>query len=156
MQFLPPEICSKFGEQIPNDVYLCMRNGDAQCAVFHRNNGCIVNLGAMVDFYGIKPYNVILLEYNGDGNFKTEIFNDDAVEINYPVRTIPLKKQRFSGPTGIMTDKVTGGFSNIELEKMSAKFFYNILSNSMVSYDVLIQKEHLQKGDMIQVICYFQ
>lgn len=68
-----------------------------------------------MDFYGIKPYYVFILEYNGGGNFRSQIFDHNAVEIYYPLRRISVNKPRV----------IEESFSSIESDKMAAKFYYN-------------------------------
>ncbi|KAK1379223.1 hypothetical protein POM88_025975 [Heracleum sosnowskyi] len=149
---LPPQLSSNFLQNIPENVYLRVRNGDAWCAYYRRHDACLVRLGAMINFYRLKPYNVILIKYKGDGNFNMEIFNNDNIEIYYPRRMIGLKKPRLTLTTGSTLEESRGDFSNIEVEKMAARFFYNASSNSRLSYDVIIQNEHLQNSNLLQVL----
>lgn len=144
LQHLPYEFCFEFGNQIPNYVYLGFTNGDTWGGVYKANKSTIENLSQMMDFYGIKPYYVFMLEYNGGGNFRTQIFDHNAVEICYPLKRVLLKKPRVIEET----------FSSIELDKMAAKFFYNASSDSRDSYDLFIKKEHLQQKTVIQVNSY--
>ncbi|KAK1353219.1 hypothetical protein POM88_052354 [Heracleum sosnowskyi] len=128
-----------------------MRNGDGWHGVYDRTKSCITRLGSMLDFYSVKPYYMILLEYTGDGNFKTEIFDHDVVEINYPLRPIGFKKPQLCGSNTLIGEEGIEQSTTIDIEKMASKFFYNAQSNSKVTYDVTIETEHLSKSDMIQV-----
>lgn len=47
----------------------------------------IENLDAMMNFYDIKPYYLILLQYKFGSNFKIEIYNPYVVEISYQTET---------------------------------------------------------------------
>lgn len=76
------------GDKIPENVYLRVRNCDAWFGSYSRQNCCIHNVGRMMDFYGVKPYYLILLRYKGFGRFSIEIFNHMNIEIDYPLRPI--------------------------------------------------------------------
>lgn len=146
---LPQDFCTKFSNEIPETVYLGVRNGEAWRAYYRHGCGTIVNLGAMMTFYRIKPYNIILLGYKGDGNFNMEIFNDN-VEIEYPLHFFGVKKQRLPIGTWPMTDLGRGSFTDFEMEKMAAKFFYNASRDSRMSYDLTIETEHLQLSNFVK------
>lgn len=94
---MPLDFCSLFGEKIPSNVYLRIRTGDVWCCVHDRENACISNVGLMMGFFDVKPYNVFLLEYREDGYFHVQICNGDTVKIDYPLRTIPFKKPSLVG-----------------------------------------------------------
>lgn len=98
-----------------------------------------------MSFYRIKPYNIIMLRYKGNGNFNMQVFNDN-VEIDYPLRffaTVP--------PTQLSK----GDFTDLEMEKMAAKFLYTTSGNSRMSYNLAIQREHLQISDLVEVKSHF-
>lgn len=133
------------GDKIPEFVYLRVQNCDSWRGNYRPNNACIENLGWMMSYYNVKPYNLVLLQYKGEGNFEMQIFNDNTVEIDYPMRKIGVKKARLTENEEI--------FSDIELEKLSAKFSYNAFKNSRISHEVIIKTEHLQDAEFIQVLC---
>lgn len=148
LQSLPPDFCCEMGDKIPLNVYLHVRNCDAWCGLYSQDNAYVKELCSMISFYGIKPYNVVLLQYNDLGTFGIEIFDDYNVEIDYPVRTICFKKPR---TTGMVAQIDKQDYHRLELEKMSARFWYNSYGNSRSSFDLLICREHLQKSNKIQV-----
>lgn len=147
---MPCQLGSTYLNNIPENVYLRVRNGEAWCAAYRSDDACIVNLRRMMSFYRIKPYNVVLLEYKGHGNFGIEIFNNDTIEINYPRRLYGVKKPRLTLSNGSEVENIQT-FTDIEVEKMAARLFYNASSNSRVSYNVKIRNEHLVDSNLVQV-----
>lgn len=75
---LPKELCNQFPNEIPETVYLRVQNGEAWRAYYREQSARLVHLGAMMCFYRVKPYNVILLTYKGAGYFTIQIFNDNV------------------------------------------------------------------------------
>lgn len=102
-----------------------------------------------MDFYRVQPYNIILLQYNGDGNFNIEIFNHEAVEIDYPLRPVAVKKPRLTEEMSNIEPRV---YSTVEVDKMWSRFYYNALSNSGVSCNLLIQKRYLKLSNKLEVM----
>lgn len=149
IQILPDKFCSEIGQYIPLNVYLRVRNCDACCGVYLHDKKCIDNLGNMMDFYVVKPYYVVLLEYKGFGSFNVEVFNNSNVEIDYPLRPICSKKQRLIGD--VCTTKPRE-FVPIELAKMAATFYYNVLNKSPFFCNIVIGKQHLEESIKIKVI----
>lgn len=145
---MPGDFCLRCGNEIPVNVYLRVRNCDAWCGLYRHDKACIEGLGRMMSFYGIKPFNIVLLRYNGCGSFSMEIFDDYHIEIDYAVRPISLKKSSLIQTTA---DNKTEDYSMLDLEKMSARFWYNSFGDSRSSYSVLIQDEHIEKSNKIEV-----
>lgn len=130
-----------------------MRSCDAWCGFYNYEDGCIQKLIPMMSFYQVEPYNVIILQYQGDGNFDVQIFNHDNVEIDYPIRPIPLKRPRL---TGCVTDIERPKYCKVEVSKLHARFLYNSFSSSTCSYEFVIENQHLHSSNKIEVIYVLQ
>lgn len=73
----------KYGLELPKKVFLHVPNTAIWSGQISGNNQYIEGLDEMMAFHNIKQYHIVVLEYRHGGNFKVEIFNPYAVEIDY-------------------------------------------------------------------------
>lgn len=52
---------------------------------YRKKSKSIQELNDMMEFYSIKPYHMVLVQYVGESYFKFQVYNPYAVEIEYPV-----------------------------------------------------------------------
>ncbi|KAK1362493.1 hypothetical protein POM88_046967 [Heracleum sosnowskyi] len=121
-------------------------------ATFIKTSGTIEGLQCMISFYGLKQYNLPLLQYTGGSHFNVHIFNCYAVEIEYPLHSIPSKK------SGIQTENLMCSNVNLitkskfETEILEVALNFNAYNNSDELWEVKIDNKNLEIKDLHQVL----
>ncbi|KAK1347230.1 hypothetical protein POM88_055053 [Heracleum sosnowskyi] len=119
---------------------------------FVKSSGTIEGLQCMISFYGLKQYNLPLLQYTGGSHFNVHIFNCYAVEIEYALGSIPSKK------SAIPTENLMCSHGNLltqskfELEILAAALNFNAYNNSDKLWEMKIDRKHLEIKDLHQVL----
>lgn len=147
LQLLPDSFYLQYGTALPKNVYFRVPTGDVWSGTSCKNSSRVKGLEDMMEFYGVKPYHVLYVEYNGADNFYLEIFNTYAVEIYYPRRSVCSKKRK----VGENVFKSKNVLLDVEVYKLCSTLCYNALYNSRAVYELVIMKEHLAVGQDIPV-----
>ena len=127
MQKLPLPIYSTYGESLPTNLVFHGPFNEVWPCTFKKGDNRIHGLEEWMDYYKIKPYNVVLLTYLGGPDFRFVIFSQYAVEMNYP---------------SIISE--TGSKNSVyEVDKLACKYQFNGFSNFVGKYHLLVEPAHL-------------
>lgn len=149
------KLCSTFVDEyrnvLPLQIYLELPCRKSWKASFSRLDGCIENLEEMMNYYGIKPYHMIILHYFGGNTFKVNIFNECAVEIRYHCLTLPSTTKIATRSTCYLSNNVGIFYNDVELQKIRGTLSFNANVNFLTLYEYKIQSEDLQSENKYQV-----
>ncbi|KAL8155193.1 hypothetical protein AgCh_000537 [Apium graveolens] len=107
---LPDEFVGEFGKGLAQTLYLRVKNCDTWRCYYDADNACITN-----------------------------IFDENTVEIDYPLRPVNYHRNVIDQQNRVV-------FSPMDLEKMAAKFLYNAMGISQYSHTLHINKQLLEEA----------
>ena len=129
---------------MPERLLLHVPPGVVWNGIYRKDRQWVEGVEKLMNFYSIKPYNLILFDYIGGPSFNLKIFNSYGVEINY--NTVKVSE--------ISTD--LGGslpnFSEIEIDKLGGTLSYNVYHSGRSICEVVIGRKHLRKSEVYKVI----
>ncbi|KAK1393238.1 hypothetical protein POM88_012294 [Heracleum sosnowskyi] len=94
-----------------------------------------------MSFYGIRPYSLVLLQYDGGVNFRVQLYSPYATELKY-------SNYEHSASCDLLYNK-------IQLAKFSSMFTYNAFDNFSGVYHLVIETKHLVGAKMLPVSSFF-
>ncbi|KAL1814323.1 hypothetical protein ACET3Z_016897 [Daucus carota] len=124
---LPLPIYTTYGESLPTNLVLHGPFDEVWPCTFKKGDNRIHGLEKWMDYYKIKPYNVVLLTYLSGADFRFVIFSQYAVEMNY------LSVVSGSGSKN----------SAYEVDKLACKYKFNGFCNFVGKYNLLVEPAHL-------------
>ncbi|KAK1390082.1 hypothetical protein POM88_018260 [Heracleum sosnowskyi] len=143
---LPLCFSEKYGDDLPESIYLKLPCGSIWRGTFSRSNNCIEGLESMFKYYRLKPYQVVSFHYSGGSIIEIEIFNSYGIEKEYPLRDKPCEKPIFTRKGGGWFKDAYYLECDFEVEKLESQFCYNAIRNGTGVYDLVISKDHLKRG----------
>lgn len=91
----------------------------------------------MMDYFLVKPYHLVLLQYDGFKTFKLKIFNPYAIEINYP------QEHRINHYASVYND--------LEIERLSVDYNMNVVGNIDLCSSLVLEAKHLFGDESVVV-----
>lgn len=117
------------GVELGTDVKLYGPSSVLWKGKFVKKSKSIEGLTEMMTFYGIKPYYMVVMKYEGEDKFKFEVYNPYAVEITYP----------FDGHASTLDLTC----NSIEVDKLECNFLFNALGNFQGVFRLHIEPKHI-------------
>ncbi|WOG92811.1 hypothetical protein DCAR_0312087 [Daucus carota subsp. sativus] len=136
---LPREFCVENSNRIPERVLLHVPPRVVWKGLFKKDRFCIERLEKMMSCYCIKPYHVVLFEYDGGRNFYLKFFNPYGVESSYHIED--------RSHAGVEMDKKFLTTSDFEDEKLCGTLSFNSYESAKGICDVVLRKRHLRKSE---------
>lgn len=139
LQKLSLPFAEKFRQTLPKKVFLHLPCTKIWRGNFSLENDSIVGLEKMMQYYGIKPYYMVLLNYVGDATFKVQIFNECAVEICYPFESFESHKKVATRRSRTLVQILGVDCSDIEIARIRDTLSFNANVNfpELYKYEVL-------------------
>lgn len=129
LQRLPLPFYVDCGGELPLDVKLHDPSSAVWKGKYVKKSKSISELTAMMTFYGIKPYHMVLVKYEGGPDFKFQVYNSYAVEIKYPMDKYSSKLDFFC--------------NSIEVDKLGSNFTFNAIGNFGGVHYLHIKQKHM-------------
>lgn len=107
---------------------------------FEKKTKSIEDVKDMMTFYGIKPYHMVLMKYEGGLILNFKFYNPYAIEINYPI-------QGHASPSNLV-------YNAIEVDKLASNFSFNAFGNFSGVHQFRIEQKHLLGCSFTEVIFY--
>lgn len=151
LQKLCLDFVAEYGELLPELVFLQVPNGDIWCGRYYKYSFYVDGVHRLMNYYNVKPYFMVRFEYFGDANFSIQIFNEYAVEIDYPLlcrRTLNNQYWESLESTGF-------NFSDFDLDKLNVISCFNTIDNFVRQYQLEIKFNSKAFEDYYEVL-YFQ
>ncbi|KAK1393025.1 hypothetical protein POM88_012081 [Heracleum sosnowskyi] len=126
---IPLVFYAHYGHELPENVFLHVDCSYVWQGKVVNGGKYIEELEDMINYYGIKPYHMVLLQYDRVENFKVQIYNPYAVEIMYP-------SEKSTGTANMVCNE-------LKLDKLCCTFTHNALLNFSVVYYLVVEKSHL-------------
>ncbi|KAK1360715.1 hypothetical protein POM88_045189 [Heracleum sosnowskyi] len=118
--------CSRYRKSVDEKVYLYLPSSAIWFGSFVLKKHRIEGLQNFMRYYDVKPLNVFVLEYFGKSDFRVEIFNLYAIEIDYGLKTIPFEngKCTVNHVGGVIAEEWKS--SEIEIDKINHMWHINL------------------------------
>lgn len=137
MKALPEAFSSYQPERLPELVQLHVDDFKTWHGRISKDRLFIEGLKALMDYYLVKPYHFVQLQYDGFKKFKMHIFNPYAIEINYHV------EHRINHYASLCTD--------LEVERLAIDFNLNLVGNIVLCSSLVLEAKHLNGDDSVVV-----
>lgn len=123
-------------------------NGDCWSCIYDSKYRWIAGLKRFMEFYGVRPYWFMVVNYFGGMKFGVNIFSPKCVEILYP-KLLPAHVK--SNTNDFIEAKGFDGRDIID-EKSGALLSFNMGSGSCNFFSFVVQSSHLNE-DVGKVVC---
>ncbi|KAK1388565.1 hypothetical protein POM88_016743 [Heracleum sosnowskyi] len=133
---LPIVFYVEHGKSLPSKVRLHVESSHVWSGTVVDGGKKIEGLEGMMSFYGIRPYSLVLLEYDGGVNFRVQLYSPYATELMY--------SNYEHCPSSDLV------YNKIELAKFSSMFTYN--ENFYGVYHLVIKNKHLVGEKMLHIL----
>lgn len=143
-----------YGTGIPKKLYLHLPFGAIWFGSYVHSEYSIVGLENFMHYYNIKASSLLALEHLGGCDFKVEIFNCYAMEIDYGVKDIPFQGSCCTVNHVGVEIKTEVEASDIEDDKFWTTLCYNAQSNLRGTVQMRINNEHIQSQTLTKVFKY--
>lgn len=118
------------GEELSKELKLHGPSSTLWIGKYVSKRRSIEGLTGLMKCYGIKPYHIVVMKYNGGYQFRLEVYNSYAVKITYPPDRHESTLDLFCNST--------------KLDKLCCNFMFNAFRNFKEFINCLF----------IQIICW--
>ncbi|KAL1809348.1 hypothetical protein ACET3Z_026338 [Daucus carota] len=124
---LPLPFFVTFEESLPTDLVLHGPLDDLWPCTYRKGDNRIHGLEDWMDYYKVKPYNIVRLHYLDGPDFRFEIFTQYAVEMSY----------------NSVISEIASKNCVYEVDKLCSKYLFNGFRNCVGKYSLVIDSNHL-------------
>ncbi|XP_050914486.1 putative B3 domain-containing protein Os03g0621600 [Lathyrus oleraceus] len=93
---IPCKFVEKYGKNLPRDIYLKTSNGEKWKISLAKSGGEIWfgnGWKEFAEFHSLSHYHLLVFRYERTSHFKVHIFDEHAVEINYPLKRVDVNNE---------------------------------------------------------------
>ncbi|WOH15091.1 hypothetical protein DCAR_0934628 [Daucus carota subsp. sativus] len=119
---------------------------------FVRVSETVEGIESLLKAYRVNPCYIFLFEYIGGSEFKVEIFNEYAVEVDYKNTLLCLEENDQHSENRGSRSKSIFGTSELQKDKLQSTFSYNACSYFDGELEFVIDSKHLEGNKMTEVI----
>lgn len=140
-----------YGSFIPGKVYFHLPSRAIWYGKYIHGNFTIAGLKFFKKYYNINSSTLMAVEYVGGQDFKLEIFNCYAMEIDYRLKVITFENGTcMHKHDGSVVDRETEN-NDIEIEKVWTTLNFSVGSSSCKYLQLTIRDYHLNHDNFKQV-----
>lgn len=143
-QCLPSAILAKYGCNVRKRVYVELPTSALWCGMHDRRSNCIACLESLFFYYDVKQNHFFVLFYNGGHKFSLEIFNIYGVQITYNMQHVESNMSASPDVEPVWVNDCYYLSTDLNLDKLCGQFSFNCNTLSFGSYDLIIEKQHLE------------
>lgn len=154
LQKLCHSFAERFRQALPEKVFLHLPCTKVWKGTFSAQTDSIIDLEQMMQYYGIKPYYMILFNYVGSATFKVQIFNEYAVEIRYPYESFKSHKRVETRRDRVLVENIGLQCTKIEVAKIRSTLSFNANANFLGVYEYEVLKSDLALEYKYEVFSY--
>lgn len=134
---MPLPFYCEYRDLLPSTLTLHVASNGPYYVEYDKKSYKIQGLGEMMRLYGLKPYQVVIMHYIGEGVFYLKFYSPYAVQI------LVRKTNELAS-----NDTVC---SKVEAEKLHSTIIYNGYCNFLGMYNLLIESKHMIPSSNLKV-----